>query len=444
MLSDKKLIIEYGFGCMKVMAVETIAKKNKVISTDVFEFDAEDFEPAIENLCSVYDPSIYKKVIVSVSRKKFLSHFFSLPASEKQEIDSMLDLRTLSHEKEINSECIKAYSCTPAFNGHSWIHLFMLQKRLIEPFLDALIDKQFSVSRVSVSSEGLRMWAQHDIIDFANENGIVVLVDVCKTVAECLVLDKGNLLFSRLFSYNGNPISFANGLKQSLGNFEMNFGKCKLNRLYLSGVLNDIDLTMIDIEDIIVQENKSQEQYSFNSLNGFCYETEGFLDFTPEYILEGKRVKVKKYHLYEMVKIVFQLLVIIGVFLFMQVYSLQQKVAKLRRETDKIGAQSLELKKMANELNYFARKRQAYPYFSDVFDDIFSVMPKGLYLISVDIKNDQTISIRGGASNIALVFDFIKKLNITSSFDGIKADYVRKQNSSKGSAHEFYLIGRVI
>lgn len=440
----KTLIIEYGLNCIKALAAETSAQKPKVLYKRVFRFEGDDFEKSVTELASECNPSEFKQIILSVSRKKFLSHFYSFPSSEKSEVNNMLELQLMTHEKELKDECIKAYSCTPDINGSSWVHLFLLQRNIIEPFAESLTRQDFNISRVSVSSYGLKNWAPKELAGFSKEKDFVVLVDVDKESAECLVLKEGNLLFSRLFNYNGNAIAFANGLKQSLGNFEMNFGKCNLDYLYLSGVLDYVDVKLLDVKELLAEESSGDIEDSFNSLVGFCYPFgEDFLDFTPEHILEVKRTKVKKYHVLEIAKTVFQILVLIGLILFMNVFVMQQKALKLRHEVDKVGANAFVLKQMAKELKYYGIKRKNYPFFSEIFDDVFSVVPKGLYLNSVDIKNDNSLYVKGYSNEISYVFDFVKALNARETISDIKADYVRKQSSSKKSSHEFYLVGKV-
>ncbi len=168
----------------------------------VTRLHVEPFESLGAELTPLIDGVIRKQrfirspVILCIPRQAVIIRSLELPSIKPDEVADMLELQVGKQTPYSKDEIVFDYRFFEgSHEGYSRVLLAIAQRSYIRERLFILEEAGLEAARVSVSSEGVLNW--YAATAGTGRTGADVVVDLDAGYADCLILDRGNVLFTR-------------------------------------------------------------------------------------------------------------------------------------------------------------------------------------------------------------------------------------------------------
>jgi hypothetical protein len=456
MKSKEILIIEFGEGFIKTCQVSCAQSKRVITALEAEDVPGALSPEAIEKGFAKLGQSKFDEIIISLPRSFFLMRFLELPSSDIQEIGRMLPFQLAKIILCPLDEILYDFSVAEVKEDFSRIIVFIIQKKNISHLFEFIETKNITPSNITISSCGVNNWLilQEKFLKNSIEYPIA-LIDIDKQNADFLIVNKGNIMFSRSFSYFRHE-RFLEGIYQSLMIFHREFGKEKFSGAIFTGIRKEEILKETILgESVFIDclehasldkhiETAKGAEFSFASLVGLSLD-KGFkrLDFSPDFLKEKKGSLRKKKRYFESGIIGLEIIIIILIFFlrytFMQFWYLgflNSKLKGMKMEVEELDTVARRLKILDTE--FLVR-----PSFSQMIYVVTSSLPSEMQLTLLDFQEDSTVSLKGYADDIGSVFQVVKSLNESGIFRAVKIKYASQVKRASRTKVEFYIQGKI-
>lgn len=454
MKNKKILILELGDKVIKVCRVGFLKKKRFPEYLEAFSFEGDISSLELEEALSLARSKFkYDKIIFSLSRMFFLIRYINLPSQDINEIKKMLPFQLAKHILYPLEEVVYDFSVIERNEEGVKVLVFIIPQKKITYLIDVLKKRRIIPAAVTFTSAGIANWVKgHNIKEFSQGNSLVI--DVDKGSCEVLAVNKGIVVFSRVFDYERTNIT--QGVKQSLKIFDNQIGHIEFDKVIFTGIKKEelpaLDFLsnpiFIDSRGVVegrrqVEERTAAADFSFVSVLGLATLTvEPQFNFLPKFLKDTKDRIAKKKKWIKFFIISLQILFILGSFYFLRIYEKYKYLEFLNSKLGMVKIEANELDTIADKINLLSRRVERKTLFSDILYDLIHAVPVNIQLTHLDFQENKDFFIKGCAAGDTDVFELKTSLNNSEFFKNVSIKYISKIKDNKGKMIvEFYMYG---
>jgi Tfp pilus assembly PilM family ATPase len=403
-------------------------------------------------------------LIVSLPRSQVTCRYLKIPAKLPAEVEKIANLQASRYLPYQANELVTAYQ--PILvdkDGYTSISLFIAHRDTVDNYIQ--IFKKLNVNNFSVflSSTGL-MNLYHAIN--SQINGPVILVDIDLGQGEVVIVDKGNLFFSRSFKFSPRLPGWENIVVEEINKTRNAYSKEAFykdpEKIVIFGLAANLQglsdavkkQTAIPVEIAAYWQKLSLSQSLLNqflSLKGSCANLVGLgLKTIPDSLnLLPPEIKIQannRLKARERLRMAYFLVCILVLFSFGILKNIDNKTRFLdyvNLELNKIENDARSIGELQKRIEFVENSHRRKPSSLDILYELHQIIPSEVVLTNFSYDEGGQIILRGQAPQMNNVFDFVNRIEKSSEFRGFefKVRYASNKKLSSGNLIDFEIGG---
>lgn len=404
------------------------------------------------------------RLLVALPRQRVTSRYLKVPTQIPKELDGIVSLQAARYLPYPANELITAYQVT-SFDkeGCSEVNLVIVHKDIIEYYLNILRGLNIRNFRIIMSSYGLSNLYSYIAPE---EHTPRMVVEAVSGYIEVAVVLDDRLLFSRGFKIAQNLENWQNLFIEEINRTKNAYSKEILNKTIekviiftsLTTLRDNLELLSRQINlpvEIISYWDKItakepllksalDKDGSFAVLIGLGLKAlPNSLNLEPAALKEiNKKISRQK----EALRLILFSLSIFLIFASAVARSLENKAIYLKQlkiESEKLEKEAKPLAEMENKIKFMAERLYSTPSTLDIIYELHQAASKQISLINFTYEKDKQILLRGQASELNAVNDFVLQLEKSPVFKdfNIKLRYATYRKTMQGEIVDFEIIG---
>lgn len=422
-------------------------------------------------------PSLFKSlgirnqhVTTYLPRKLVNLRFLEIPSVEPKEVDNIVQLRGVKQIPYSQDEVILSHTLLRSRqDGYSEVVLAFCQRKFVDERINLLAKAGLEVDQIGVGSEGVVAWYVTNQLTegLGKPQGLVALIDCDSSFSDIIFCRDGEFLFSR--SIVLGKASLTHGSEQEVKDFckevlqaiELTTEEIKLDELQKAVLIASMPIVpelrktietelglSVEFSDPAMSlkgkhELQVEDGGSFTPLIGFSQKKNPLFNLVPEEMQLQESVEKKAKQIITTGALVLGLfaaisLLFVGHFHQKKVYTelLEKEIYKTQEIASAIEGKLMRInliEKIKNEDNSFLF----------YFKKISELLMGGMYFRSVEYVQGKKITLKGNANEMAEIFDFVKTLEESKIFKGVKSEHVSKKKSGDKILANFDIVCRL-
>lgn len=461
------VIIEIGNDWLKILECNPLSQTNFITKASFMKLSQikESVSDAISKIFR--DLKLNKNTVLAcIPRHLVTVRILELPSTDPKEIADMIELQIGKQTPYAKEEIVFSHRIIDAEReGYTKVMLVIAMRSLIKERVVALEKVGIDARRACLSSEGVYNWFSGvELPRLQDDSGAIIIVDIDSNYSDFIAVYKGRFSFTKNILIGANNLidereryqeKFIDELRRSIDFYYEEAKGLKAAKLFLLGASKNIpDLANVlsarlDIPCQILDTAKFiriEEDYKFISatpLVGLAMKYNALqFDLMPNEIRIKKRVEEKKKYL-TMAGILFiAIFTMLTFLLFIHIYNKNTYKAQLEDKLAKIkdGAQGID--RMRRLITLGQERLDANGDCLTMLSGLYEVIPKEIYLTSVDIERKKHLAIKGRAPVMSDVFKFIGVLESSRYFKNVKNTYATTKKEDSNEYTDFEIICR--
>ncbi len=394
--------------------------------------------------------------ILSIPRRSVTTRYLKLPTSLDQEIDQMIKLQLSKLIPYAAGEISYSYKkISSDEQGYSYCIVALAQQNLVRQYYSFLQYLGINPLMAVLSSQACTYFLNFMKPDVAR-NGSFIFVDVDVFDADILIINSGEVIFTRTISRQAAdssqtgvwPARLKDEINRSLQTANKEIGQQNISRLFFSGSTAGVDGLDKELEgefsfpvEIIPPQNDllrgcktsvipapAESNVSFSSVLGGLLAKDNFtLDLLPEDIKSKIRFKKTKTERNKALSL--SLLVILLLFILFAknifdkarlVYALDQRIKVLLPKASTREEINLHFQAVRS---HFDKK----VFVSQILNEVYKAIPQSMSLSSLNIDLDKFLILKGEADNLPEIFNLVSALEKSPYFENVRVRYATKR-----------------
>lgn len=432
------------------IAASTLSKGARVIKVlTKKELVSRDDDAVSEEIARVFDDLRMSQALVRLNIPRHLTtvRFLKLPSTDENEITRIVRIEALKHIPYSDEDVIAGHRIIEKFeDGYSSVLVAIAQAERIQRLIDILKKARVDVETASLGSETLFVWY---LANFPGEKAdIVLLVNIDCAYVDIDVVDGEKLVFTRGVSYSaGNPLpkeKIADQIKISMAAYHKESNKA-IKRIILTGARARVE----EARELIEQEVKTpvemsvglketpvadaaqvldSDDSSFVELLGLVMKKEDMsVNLMPEAAGEERRLAAVRKNFILTVALAFFIVALVFGLVIKRMGNEAFYLSRVNAELKAIGPKVAKVKKMMKEIAVIKDALNKKPLAVEIMSEIHKITPDNVSLTVIDFERHKTLMVRGSASALADVFNYVNVLEKSRYFDGVKVKYANKR-----------------
>lgn len=459
------VIIEIGNDWLKILECNPLSQTNFITKASFMKLSQikESVSDAISKIFR--DLKLNKNTVLAcIPRHLVTVRILELPSTDPKEIADMIELQIGKQTPYAKEEIVFSHRIIDAEReGYTKVMLVIAMRSLIKERVVALEKVGIDARRACLSSEGVYSWfGGVELPRLQDDSGAIIIVDIDSNYSDFIVVYKGRFSFTKNILIGANNLidegeryqeKFVDELRRSIDLYYEEAKGLRAAKLFLLGASKNIpDLANIlsarlDIPCQILDTAKFiriEEDCKFISatpLVGLAMKYNALqFDLMPNEMRIKKRVEEKKKYL-TMAGILFiAIFTMLTFLLFIHIYNKNTYKAQLEDKLAKIkdGAQGID--RMRRLITLGQERLDANGDCLAMLSGLYEVMPKEIYLTSVDIERKKQLTIKGRAPVMSDVFKFVGVLESSHYFKNVKNTYATTKKEDNYEYTDFEII----
>jgi len=390
-----------------------------------------------------------------------------LPSQDKTEIMQMIDLNVARIVPYKKDEIVFGHRFLGLDEmGYTKVILAIAHTNVIRRQAQILEQTGLFVDKISLSSHGVWEWVVNNHRSEINQSDLYLLLDIDSSFTDFIIFSQTNLLFTRSINMGANSIRESEGgigvtkllgeIKQSLIMFYNEEMNKKPVAVFLTGAGMKEELTktievelgmpvriaanpfsgeLIKTKEINIPQDVSLTGVSEVTLR----DGENRIYFVLPEIQIRKSLREKTRDLVMMGSLLIYLFTILCAISMGSIYNKQTYLDSLKKEHNIVEGDVKGLLAKLNSVEFvrvYLTKRRL-PLF--VFSELQKLTPDQISISSVSIRDENTISVRGQATQLSDVFKFVKTIEKIEYFKNVETKSTRTKRIKERKLTEFEL-----
>lgn len=460
------VIIEIGNDWLKILECNPLSQTNFITKTSFMKLSQikESISDAISKVFR--DLKLNKNACFAcIPRHLATVRILEVPSTDPKEIADIIELQIGKQTPYAKEEIVFSRRIIDAEReGYTKVMLVIAKHSLIKERLVALEKVGIDVRKACLSSEGVYNWFSGIELprlqsDYSKS---IIIVDVDSNYSDLIVVYKGRFSFTKNILIGANNLidereryqeKFIDELRRSIDLYYEEVKGLKAAKLFLLGASKNVpDLanilsarldipcqTLDTVKNIAIEEDC--KFISITPLVGLAmkYNTLQF-NLIPNELRIKKLVEEKKKYLTVAGILSIAIFTMLTFLIFIHIYNKNTYKAQLEDKLAKIkdGAQGIE--KMRRLINLAQERLDAKGDCLTMLSGLYEVMPKEIYLTSVDMERKKQLTIKGRAPVMSDVFKFVGILENTAYFKNVKNTYATTKKEDNYKYTDFEII----
>lgn len=404
-------------------------------------------------------------VILCIPRHLATVRILELPSIDPKEIADMIELQIGKQTPYAKEEIVFSHRIIDAEReGYTKAMLVIAKHSLIKERLVALEKVGIDVQKAALSSEGVYNWFSGVELPRlqSDYSKAIIIVDIDSNYSDFIVVYKGRFSFTKNILIGANNLidereryqeKFIDELRRSIDLYYEEAKGLKAAKLFLLGAsknIPDLANTLSARLDIPCQTLDTakfiriEEDCKFISatpLIGLAMKYNALqFDLMPNEMRIKKRVEEKKKYLTVAGILFTAIFTMLTFLLFIHIYNKNTYKAQLEEKLVKIKPGAQEIEKMRRLINLGQERLDANGDCLTMLSGLYEVMPKEIYLTSVDIERKKQLTIKGRALAMSDVFKFVGILENSAYFKNVKNTYATSKKEDSYEYTDFEII----
>jgi Tfp pilus assembly PilM family ATPase len=415
---------------------------------------------AITNLFETHNLTA-RSVFLNIPRHLVMARIFHLPSVNDEEIKNMIKMEAAKQVPYRDEDIVTGYRVIEKFkDGYSDVLLAISQAGTINRFVGIIRGANLAVEKIALSSETLFLWYSTILKKSTGDAGNIGLIDMGTKYIDVDIIEKGNLVFARAFSYDPfNPeamrkIADEIGKSVTIYQRERNL---KLDKIFISGAefksrMIEAALkeeTTIPIETIAQAEGitlaesaeKPLGEASFIELVGLSLKAgEAKIDLLP-----GKMKGDKEFLSFR--KAVTRTLILassVALVLFglaaQKIFDKTRLIRLINARIKVMEPRVLKAKRMRDDLKIIKNELQKKPLAIDVLSEVYKITPGEISFNLLDYESDKSLVLRGNAPSLDRIITFLTILEDSPYLENVKLKYTTKRTARGAQKTDFEIV----
>lgn len=408
------------------------------------------------------------EVINVIPSNLAISKNIEVPSVDEKEIREIIELQAGRHTPYSRDEVVLGYSNIGSFNRYTKILLVIAKKETVTTRYDIIKRAGFKAERALLSVEPISKLCYRVCPDSMLKTPMVV-VHIDSIHSDFSVVYGGKTIYLRSIPigtlYIGSRPGeskqiFIDEIKKSLDSYQSENIEAAPSKIYFTGVTDmvtdivtdevsklmnvSIDFMpyakMFDIprplEDSI---SKNRNVSLLPMLASVMVSDQTDISLIPEEVKIGRELKKKAKKATQTAVLFMAVLIIFFATLLTNLFF---KKAYLQRMITSYAGQTKEgqqLESVSEKTSTIKRLLGQKGQSLTVLTELFKAIPKEVYLNSVELRSDDTMTITGTADNMSRIFSMVTELGDNKSFDNVKVDFTKARRVKDQEMADFGL-----
>ena len=426
-------------------------------------------QPLKEHLAAFKNKENPPSAIVILPRPQVIFRELKVPTLDANELRQMVDLQVDNLNPNLSrADVVYGYLWRPAGDGASSLVLLHLVKReLVKEWIVLLKEAGFVVKQVVLGSEAIARLSWEWLKKNQQEK-IIAIVDVNRWSTELMVLQKGEILFSRAINVGGQDLSdqkvttdrFADDLIFTLMAYQRGKMGPEIEQVILTGSSTipaaelaskltenlSIAVQSVSLIELITPpqsiegiETVTSREASLTSLaGGVVFQKEFKMDFFPEDVRWMEQRRHFKRSLIFSALLIGILLIIWGLVVSAWIQRDRYLVNGLTNAIQQMKPVAMKLQTQKKQLalvKVLAAKRTSA---LEALRSLQEEAPKEVFLSLFEYDAGSFgVTLDGTSGSLTEVFNYVTHLKGSKVFSGVNLKYANKKKSAQGEVSDF-------
>lgn len=412
-------------------------------------------------------------VVTYLPRNIVTLHLWEVPSTDPEELEEIVNLQGVKQTPYSREELAITHTVIGSRRkGHSDVVLAFCQRKFVNERVDLLERAGLRVDEIGISTEGLVecvMKARQDEALPIPEKMFVIL-DTDTAFSDLAFCRDGQLIFSR---------SISGGLREAQSNFEI------WTDTLVAEVVRAIELTteelqlaapermmLVGMKGVGAEGGQQRFKQQLEEKTGLPVDWVQPLpeDLMPD-LSEAASVAALVGYAFRKGKVLFNLmlrerklksaleakgkqlmttgglalgfLAVITLFFAGTFYKKGVELSALEQEIKKTRGVAEEIEQKTARLALLQHRKNENISFLNYIEEIVGTTPPEIYFNAIDFKMDEELRLSGYASEMSVVFNFVKSLESLKVFKGVKSERVSKEKVGEDILAQFEIVCRL-
>ncbi len=400
------------------------------------------------------------------------TRILELPSVDLKEIDDIIGLHIGKQTPYSREEIIYSYKIMGrGKEGCTRVFLLIARRNLIDERAEIMVKACIKPKAIGLSSEGVLNWFNMFYAKglISADSQAVVVIDIDSNYSDFMVIYKGILRFSKniliganhLIEENGVYLNkFADEAEHSVKTFNEEAGNITPVKVCLSGAAKHIPglkellairfglpCEVLDPFKNIIYTDKSHiadldtRVISLSPLLGILTKP-GQLEFDlmPREMRLEHMMDEKRKHLTWTGILVSAVILMLSLLLAVGINNKKTYIAVLNNKSAALKDASEDVQKMRLMVNLFHERQDASGDALNLLNEIIKLIPREIYLTSIDIENRGKVVLKGRADAIADVYKFVTALGGSVFLEKVRNTYATTKEENDTVYADFEIV----
>lgn len=458
MAKDILLGIEFSAGIVRIAIGLQNGSARDVRVLSWFESAALDDEAIAARIKEAVAGCAYVRCIVFVPRRNVIVRFLELPSRDEKEIRTMVTLQIERHLPYSIDEINYDIAIAPSKKeGYSHVTLAALQKKDTARIQSILSASGISPDLLTLASTGTVAAARHvSELRSAARSGVTVIVDTDHDESELIFLSDGMMITTRSITHSADFLSAPQNaefsericaeIETTHAMVRSTYGVAGIDMILLGPALGAFaaDLrnrfgaagaTVQSAEDLNVRTDHARlpaHNQSLLSVLGLNYiDPHAVIDFLPHEAQKMSRLRASSSARKTSIVLISALLCIIIGGTASLFYTRYAYIRDLEKEIMRLDPEAKKISTTVKKISIIddIKKGQIVPL--EIISELYAIVPQKMFLTILEYDSQSGITMRGFASRLSDVSDFLMVLQRSDVFKNAEIRFA-KQKQIKG------------
>jgi Tfp pilus assembly PilM family ATPase/Tfp pilus assembly protein PilN len=410
-------------------------------------------------------------VTLIIPRHLVTLKYLELPSTENKEIQEILDLQITKQTPYSRQEIVYGFKVIKGKKeGYSNVLLAIAKKSVIEERLNLLKGLGLEPESVVIGS-GMayqNFFLSDKYKDIRDKTAL--LIDIDAQVSDILIVNKGELVFTRNISLGRDAIlrnpdelknKFVAELRAALEVYRHETDRPDIENILCLGVTSGLEdiltflrtefnlpldvISQLDIQffskELIPAVKDTGETISLSAIFGVVRSPEKpDINLLPQEFEIEKKMRYKAKNISHTGILGISILILLSAFLLQRFYReksyyeiLHNKFLKTEKESSDIERMKLKVSAIRR---YLDRKNSPL----NILQELINAMPKEAYFHNIIYTKDKEVVLTGSSETMSDVFKFVSVLEGLDCFEKVKTNYATKKQKEGREIIDFELV----
>ncbi|MFC1632048.1 pilus assembly protein PilM [Candidatus Omnitrophota bacterium] len=403
-----------------------------------------------------------------IPRHKVTVRFLRFPSVNEKEVANMVALQSARelpfHKDEIVSDHLITEQSP---DGYSKVALVIVQKHVLNRYLDIFKKLNLEPARITFSSESILSWYR---LVFKQEqiSGSLALIDLNEDDTDIVIFHNRCLDFTRGLTFGINQLRKGGSVKDKLlqefrrtiEGYQRYEQTRKIERFIfaqsfqvadeLTELLKQeftlIGETISPFKKLNYQKDVFAAQYQSESslarILGLVLKTDGKrLNLLPAPLREKQSLRLRKKTIARFLSISAAIFLLGALIMIKQFSDKQKRLTYLKREITSTSPAANEIKNMIKNIELIQRRRKISGSSVDILRQLHLLTPEQIAFSVFDYAEEKAqLTLEGSSEEMSLIFQFVNTLEKSDYFKSVELKYVSEKKAKALGAINFKIL----